>query len=87
MTEQSTSRIKLDAITLRDYLLEKNRLISLGWYKFDTPDNYEVYKMYSDEILNWVEQQPKHMWKHHGTIPKSYIFSEEMEVLFLLRWS
>jgi hypothetical protein len=64
------------------------------------PTNKWVYNIRSQEIKDWIEQQPIHMWKHYD-IPESvvkdvsvsallgpnYIFTEEMEAWFQLRWS
>lgn len=59
-----------------------------------------VYNVRLDEIRNWIEEQPVHMWKHYDIpdhslkevsinafIGQNYIFTEEMEAWFTLRWS
>jgi hypothetical protein len=77
-------------------------LITKKWEKvgIDGPANKRVYNIRLQEIRDWIEDQPIHMWKHYD-IPKelidkvslkawlgqNYIFTEEMEAWFQLRWS
>ena len=62
------------------------------------PTDDWVYNVRSSEIQVWVEEQPIHMWKFYeatdsldlplsALIGENYIFSEEMEAWFQLRWS
>lgn len=65
----------------------------------DVPTDKWVYNIRSQEIRTWVEEQPAHMWKfydidnHNRDLPTSvfvggnYVFTEEMEAWFQLRWS
>ena len=75
---------------------------SKKWEKvgMDMPTDKWVYNIRVQEIRDWIEEQPIHMWKHYD-IPESkinevsinafigenYIFTEEMELWFQLRWS
>lgn len=66
----------------------------------DGPTNKWVFNIRLQEIRDWIEEQPIHMWKHYE-VPQSwidevsinaflgqnYIFTEEMEAWFQLRWS
>ena len=65
------------------------------WYKKEFEDT-EVYCVRSQETRDWIESHDTTYW--HRYDPKNvrsdsfmymefYVFSEEMEVLFLLRWS
>lgn len=74
---------------------------SKKWEKvgMDMPTDKWVYNIRVQEIRDWIEEQPIHMWKHYD-IPESkinevsinafigqnYIFTEEMESWFQLRW-
>lgn len=75
---------------------------SKKWEKvgMDMPTNKWVYNIRVQEIRDWIEEQPIHMWKHYdipeesikdisfnALIGKHYIFTEEMESWFQLRWS
>ncbi len=61
-----------------------------------------VYNTSCTEIINWIESHHVHMWKYYDIpeeswfnvhVPisawmgKKYIFTEELESWFLLRWS
>ena len=76
--------------------------LSKKWEKvgMDMPADKWVYNIRSEEIRIWIEEQPIHMWKHYDIpedsfndvsfsvlIGQNYIFSEEMESWFQLRWS
>lgn len=66
----------------------------------DMPSDKMVYSVKNHEIWQWIEAHPIHMWKHYD-IPldelmnssisdftgNTYIFTDEMEAWFLLRWS
>jgi hypothetical protein len=66
----------------------------------DGPTNKWVYNVRSLEVRTWIEEQPVHMWKHYdipdasinevslaALLGQNYIFTEEMEAWFQLRWS
>ena len=60
----------------------------------DTLLNEKVFSIRSVEINHWIQEQPVHMWKHYTLdnyspmlIGAMYLFTEEMEAWFLLRWS
>ena len=64
----------------------------------DVPTDKWVYNIRSQDIKIWIEEQPAHMWKFYDVEPKidtpvsamigdNYVFTEEMEVWFQLRWS
>jgi len=71
------------------------------WEKIgmDMPTDKWVYNVRSQEIRDWIEDQPVHMWKVYdidkfnrdtpisALIGENYIFTEEMEAWFQLRWS
>lgn len=76
--------------------------LSKKWEKIgmDMSADKWVYSIRTEEIRNWIEDQPIHMWKHYDIpeasikdvsinafIGKNYIFTEEMEAWFQLRWS
>lgn len=65
----------------------------------DGPTGKWVFNIRLQEINNWIEEQPVHMWKHYDIpeasikdasinafIGQNYIFTEEMESWFQLRW-
>ncbi len=76
--------------------------MNVKWEKIgiDRPTNKWVFNVHLQEINDWITEQPAHMWKYYD-IPKSvfketsiyayigqnYIFTEEMESWFQLRWS
>jgi hypothetical protein len=73
---------------------------SKKWEKvgMDMPADKWVYNVRSQEIRDWIEEQPIHMWKFYdfndtklhlslASIGQNYVFLEEMESWFLLRWS
>jgi hypothetical protein len=77
--------------------------VTVKWEKvgMDMPTNKWVYNIRFHEIGHWIESQPIHMWKHYD-IPidklgyestltmlsgSNYIFTDEMEAWFMLRWS
>lgn len=70
------------------------------WVGIDGPTQCRVYSVYSKQVGTWIEEQAASMWKHYEIPPSmveevslrcflapTYLFTEEMEVLFLLRWS
>jgi hypothetical protein len=72
------------------------------WERFgiDGPTNKWVYNIRSRDIRVWIEEQPIHMWKRYdipdasinevsfaALLGPNYIFEEEMEAWFQLRWS
>lgn len=74
---------------------------STNWEKVgkDMSTDKWVYHIKIYEAVKWIESQPIHMWKHYD-IPfdqirntsllrsrPNYIFTDEMESWFLLRWS
>ena len=75
---------------------------SKKWEKIgmDMPTDKWVYNVRPQEIRDWIEEQPIHMWKHYD-IPETvikdvsvgafmginYIFTDEIEAWFTLRWS
>lgn len=65
----------------------------------DLPTDKWVYNIRSSEISTWIEEQPVHMWKFYdiheesklavsvsALIGQNYVFTDEMEVWFELRW-
>lgn len=64
----------------------------------DGPSQRKVYNIRSQEIRDWIAEQPTSMWAqygideiHNGTpisamFGQNYVFSEEMEAWFMLRW-
>ena len=63
----------------------------------DVPSDKWVFNIRNQEIRTWIEEQPIHMWKFYDIEPKidtpiaaligdNYLFTEEMEVWFQLRW-
>lgn len=69
-----------------------------AWEKIgvDEGTGYSVYVIRVRSMTEWVESQAVHMWKYYddireytNAIPFGDIFSftNEMEMLFLLRWS
>lgn len=74
------------------------RIFENSWHVvgFDGPSQKKVYNVYRHEITQWIESQPIAMWKFYD-FPESmansynagqnYTFTEEMEILFILRWS
>lgn len=62
--------------------------IQLSKWKKYPHDSFAAYKIYDSQVWGWVEDQPIHMWKYDDAGDgNNYLFTEEMEVLFLLRWS
>ena len=70
------------------------------WEKIgmDMPTNKWVFNIRSQEIRDWIEEQPIHMWKFYdindvkleyslSSLGQNYVFTEEMEAWFTLRWS
>jgi len=72
------------------------------WEKvgIDRPTNKWVYNIKLYEVGHWIESQPIHMWKHYdipfdqlrnvslgSLLGSNYMFTDEMESWFLLRWS
>lgn len=71
------------------------------WEKIgmDVPTDSWVYNIRSQEIRAWIEEQPAHMWKFYdinkfnkdtpisALMGENYVFTEEMEAWFTLRWS
>lgn len=66
----------------------------------DMPTDKWVFNIRSQEIRNWIEEQPAYMWKYYDIPEESkldvsvnafmgqnYIFTDEMEAWFQLRWS
>ena len=67
----------------------------------DGPTDKWVYNIRLHEVGHWIESQPIHMWKYYDIpinwmrdeIPinlltgSNYLFTDEMESWFLLRWS
>lgn len=66
---------------------------SKGWGRIgiDVPTDKWVYNIRSYEIRTWIEEQPIHMWKFYVIesilVGQNYIFTDEMEAWFTLRWS
>lgn len=65
----------------------------------DMPTDKWVYNIRSQEIRTWIEEQAIHMWKHYDIpsdsfsyvsgnviVGDNYIFTNEMEAWFQLRW-
>ena len=81
---------KYTMISLPDIYLTEWEKIGI-----DMPSSENVYRIMSHEVQEWVESQPIHMWKCHDAPPDDdmpligsmYVFTEEMEVWFLLRWA
>jgi hypothetical protein len=59
-----------------------------------------VYSIQSQEINIWIQNQPVHMWKYYDipadyileaplrmVVANNYVFTDEMEAWFTLRWS
>lgn len=71
------------------------------WEKIgiDAPSQNAVYNVRVQEIRDWIEAQPTHMWNVYdidrfnkdtpisAIMGENYIFTEEMEAWFTLRWS
>lgn len=62
-----------------------------GWSSTkDDANSLRVYRIISDEVLEWIESNPTHMWDYYqGEYlgkDRNFTFTEEMEMLFLLRW-
>lgn len=57
------------------------------WRRFGVHNDLPVYTVYPPEIRRWVESQSSDLWKPYvyGTI--DYVFTKELETLFMLRWS
>lgn len=70
------------------------------WEKvgIDMPTDKWVYNVRFREVWKWVEEQPTHMWKYYD-VPlvdstpirmftgNNYLFTDEMEAWFMLRWA
>lgn len=62
--------------------------IDLAKWKKYPHDEFAAYKIYDSEVCRWVEQQPIHMWKYDAAYDgNNYLFTEQMETIFLLRWA
>lgn len=74
--------------------------IPKSWEKIgiDQPTGKWVYNTKFHEVKEWIESQPIHMWKHYDVpldrdmsinalMGHNYLFTEEMEAWFFLRWS
>ena len=74
----------------------------MKWEKVgkDMPTDKWVYNIRYREVGHWIEEQPVHMWKFYdipvesmkdvsinSLIGQNYLFTDEMESWFLLRWS
>lgn len=57
------------------------------WERFGIHDDLPVYKVYTSEIRNWVESQSEKLWKPYRYNYVDFVFTKELEMLFLLRWS
>jgi|FreactcultureFD7_1027221.scaffolds.fasta_scaffold180444_1 hypothetical protein len=66
-----------------------SRELDMGpkWDQFGVHNDLPVYMVYRPELRRWVESQDKSLWKPYVYSPSDYVFTKEMEVLFLLRWS
>lgn len=66
----------------------------------DMPTDKWVFNIRSQEIRTWIEEQPIYMWKFYdipeeskldvsvsALIGHNYIFTDEMEAWFQLRWA
>ncbi len=66
----------------------------------DGPSNSKVYAVFSQNISDWIKEQPRNMWNFYEIplgldnkvslkvfLADNYLFTKEMELLFLLRWS
>ena len=77
--------------------------MTIKWEKVgkDGPTGKWVYNAKYHEVGQWIESQPIHMWKFYD-IPivwmgrdeytkalwgPNYLFTDEMEAWFMLRWS
>lgn len=77
--------------SLRVMLAEEQRNLARGWARSKLDDTYIIFKK---SIVEWIEQQDRSTWKklsYADALSKyeatTYDFSEEMVMLFLLRWS
>lgn len=52
----------------------------------DSVTNWKAFLVTSDEIINWIEANPKDNWKKDSKIGHVYLLSPETEMLFILRW-
>ena len=72
----------------------------MKWEKVgkDMPTDKWVYNIRYREVGHWIESQPIHMWKHYDIpfdqlrklgplLGSTYLFTDEMEAWFMLRWS
>lgn len=104
-----TDTPKYDPITIAKEILSvqpmavnMNNPFGKKWERvgMDMPSDRWVFNVRSQEIRDWIEAQPIHMWKYYDMpetalhdvsinafIGKNYIFTEEMEAWFHLRWS
>lgn len=66
-----------------------SRELDMGekWNQFGVHNGLPVYMVYRPELRRWVEAQNPSLWKHYIYSPTDYVFTKEMETLFLLRWS
>ncbi len=63
-------------------------VIKLAKWKKYPHEKFAAYKIYDSEVWRWVEHQPIHMWKYDDAGDgNNYLFTEEMEAWFLLKWS
>lgn len=98
-----TQSLLENAIKSQKHRIDTTNMINPFSKKWDRIGKYMptddwVYNVRSSEIQVWVEEQPAYMWKFYevtdsldlpvsALIGENYIFSEEMEVWFKLRWS
>lgn len=62
--------------------------IQLAKWKKYPHEKFAAYKIYDSAVWRWVEQQPIHMWKYDDAGDgNNYLFTEQMETIFLLRWA
>jgi hypothetical protein len=62
-------------------------VIGLAKYKKYPHEKFAAYKIYDPEVWRWVEQCPIHMWKYDDAGDgNNYLFTEELEAWFLLKW-
>ncbi len=51
----------------------------------DMPSGWNMYAIYNNEIIEWIESNPKDSYKLNE-INYLYMLSPELEMLFTLRW-
>lgn len=90
-----------DIISVQPMTADMINPFSKKWERIgmDMPTDSWVYNIRSQEIRTWIEEQPAYMWKFYDIdranldLPVSamfgdnYVFTEEMEAWFQLRWS